>query len=255
MILSISSKQELDRVFLGTFIILFVFQIFFWFSYRDIGPDFKIIENPPNKKFIKAIALGDEEFLFRSLALRLQNSGDIFAGFAPLKNYDYKNLYDWMILLDNINPNSNVVPHLATYYYSLTQNKKDLVHIIDYLDSHASRNLSQKWLWLTHAVLLANSKYDDQEKALALAKKLADNSNDDLPIWTKQLPAFIYARVGDSCMAFTIIKNLVDENESKKRLITEQEMEFMKHFIEYRLNKLKSEKFDPTKCPDYKKKS
>ncbi len=247
-------RERLSKVFLFAFLAFFLGQIFFWYNSNDIKPQFEIVANPPNKSLIKAMALGDKEFLFHSLALRLQNSGDIFAGFAPLKNYNYKNLYNWMILLDDLNYRSNIIPHLATYYYSNTQNKQDLIYIIDYLDKHADRNIDDKWLWLTHAILLANGKYNDSQKALILSDKLAKNTSDkDIPLWTKQLSAFIYADMGDSCMAFAIIKNLIDEHEQNKRQISAQEMEFMRHFIKNRLDKLKSEKFDPTKCRNYSK--
>jgi hypothetical protein len=254
MILKNISKIALDRFFLSIFLLLFVAQILFWQRYEDVKPKFNLIDKPPDKNFIKAISLGDDEFLFRILALRLQNSGDVFAGFAPLKNYNYHNMHQWMNMLDSLNHKSNVTPHLATYYYSNTQNKKDLIYIIDYLEMHSDLDFDNKWLWLTQAALLANDDYKDSKKALFLAEKLANKSSDKMPIWTKQLPAFIYANIGESCMAFTIIKNLMDDHDNNVRKISKEEMEFMRNFIRIRLNKLKSTKFNPTKCPNYKKK-
>jgi hypothetical protein len=49
-------------------------------------------------------------------------------------------------------------------------------------------------------------------------------------------------------MAFKVIKNLMDENESGKRQISVEEMNFMRNFINNRLSKLKNQNFNPKKC-------
>ena len=62
------------------------------------------------------------------------------------------------------------------------------------------------------------------------------------------MPAFISEKKGDGCMAFKVIKNLMDESESGKRQISVEEMNFMRHFINNRLSKLKNQNFNPKKC-------
>ena len=54
--------------------------------------------------------------------------------------------------------------------------------------------------------------------------------------------------MGDGCVAFKIIKNLIDEIESGKRIAKPEEMNFMRYFINTRLNSLKNQKFNPKKC-------
>ena len=49
-------------------------------------------------------------------------------------------------------------------------------------------------------------------------------------------------------MENTFIKNLIDESESGKRQISVEEMNFMRHFINNRLSKLKNQNFNPQKC-------
>lgn len=242
------SGHKLNRSFFILFLVLLSLQVSLSLKIDNIKPQYQIIDRPPNKIFSRVLALGDDEFLFRILTLRLQNSGDIFAGFAPLKNYNYKNLFDWMLLLDDVNSKSNVVPHLASYYYAQTQNKKDLIHIINYLEQHAERDFDNKWWWLAQSFMIAKKDYQDNNMALYFANKLANRSTDDMPLWVKQLPAFIYSDMGESCIAFSIIKNLMDDHNSGKRVLTSYEMEIMRHFIKDRLGKLKDEKFDPRKC-------
>ncbi len=205
----------------------------------------------PNKYVTSTLSLGDNEFLFRILATRLQNSGDIFAGFVALKNYDYSRVYQWMKALDNLNYQSNFVPSLASYYFSQTQKTEDVRYIINYLDEHASQNIDQKWWWLYQAVFITKKSLGDNKLALNLAYKLSQNNAKNAPFWTKELPAFLHEENGEACMAFMVIKKLIDESESGARQITPYEMGFMRYFIKERLQRLQEQKFDPKKCAQH----
>ncbi|MES2962066.1 MAG: hypothetical protein V4694_06765 [Pseudomonadota bacterium] len=236
------------KIFFWLFIATFVAQIFFWKQTENIKPSFEIIPPVPSKYLVSTLSLGDNEFLFRVLGTRLQNSGDVFAGFIALKNYDYSRLYQWMTMLDELNPKSNFIPALAAYYYSQTQNKPDTRYIVDYLDQHASRDIDNKWWWLFQGTYIAKNNLGDINRALEMAEKLSSNNSPNAPFWTKQMPAFLYEEMGDGCMAFAVIENLIKESESGERQISAQEMNFMRVFINQRLAKLQKQKFDPRKC-------
>ncbi len=236
------------KIFFWLFVAAFFCQVCFWYKTEKIKPNFEIVPPAPNAYLTEAASFGDKEFLFRSLGLRLQNSGDVFAGFVALKNYDYSRVYQWLKALDNLNFESNFAPSLASYYYSQTQNKSDSRYIVDYLDEHASKNIDQKWWWLFQAIYLAKNNLKDMPRALELAHKLSENNAENAPLWTKEMPAFLYEEIGDNCMAFRVIEKLIRDSESHARQITAEEMNFMRHFINERLGKLKSQKFDPKKC-------
>jgi len=228
--------------------VVFTCQIFFWKKTEKLQPTFDIVPPAPNQYLISAASLGDKEFLFRILALRLQNSGDVFAGFVALKNYDYLRVYQWMKALDTLNDRSRLVPSMASYYYSQTQKTEDARYIVDYLDEFASRDIDTQWWWLFQASYIAKINLKDMDRALELAYKLSKNNAVNAPLWTKQLPAFLHANMGDGCMAFGVIEKLIKESESGERQIKPEELNFMRHFINDRLSKLKAQKFDPRKC-------
>ena len=236
------------KIFFWLFVVVFVAQIFFWKATEKYKLVDEIVPPAPSNHLIKASSFGDNEFLFRTLALRLQNSGDIFAGFVSLDKYDYSRVYDWMTALDNLNYNSRLIPSLASYYYSQTQNKSDLNYILRYLDEHSSRDIDKNWWWLFQATFIAKKDLEDLDKSLYFANKLAQNNASEAPLWTKQMPAFIGEKKGDACMAFKVIKNLIDESESGKRQISVDEMNFMRHFINERISKFKKQNFNPTMC-------
>ncbi len=237
-----------DKIFFYLFLIIFALQVIFWYKTKDIKPNYDIVPHTPSKLSVKALSLGDEEFLFRSLATRLQNSGDVFAGFVALRKYDYQRLYNWFTLLDELNAKSNLVPALASYYYSQTQNKSDLHYVIKYLDERYSKNMNENWWWQFQAIQIAQKDLSDNDLALRLSYKLADNTSKDAPLWTKQMPAFILANMGHDCLSFKIIEHIMQENEQGKRILTADEINFMRYFVDERLSRLHNTKFDPKKC-------
>ncbi len=236
------------KIFFWFFVLTFVCQIFFWKKTESLKPSFDIVPPAPNQYLVSALSLGDKEFLFRVLATRLQNSGDVFAGFLALKDYDYSRVYQWMTTLDTLNAKSNFVPAIAAYYYSQTQKEKDTRYIVDYLEEHSEKNIDANWWWLFQATYIAKKNMGDMNRALEIAYKLSENNAPSAPFWTKQLPAFLYEEIGDACMAFTVIESLIKESESGVRQVTAEELNFMRHFINDRLAKLKKQKFDPRQC-------
>lgn len=237
-----------QRIFLYLFILTFALQLTFANFSQKYRQKLEIIPNAPNATVVKILSFGDAEFLFRLLATRLQNSGDVFAGFTSLKNYNYQRIYHWMKALDKLNNQSNLIPWLASYYYAQTTKSEDARYIVKYLDEYSSKDIDKNWWWAFQATFIAKDVVKDLDLALNLAKKLAKNNNKEAPFWTHQMPAFILEKQGEGCLAFQTIKDLMKEVESGKIKIQPHEMAFMRHFIKERLEKLKNQKFNPKKC-------
>lgn len=228
--------------------ILLAFQIVFWCKTQDIKPDYNVIPEVPSKKSLKISAFGDDEFLYRVYVNRIQNAGDVFAGFVALKYYDYKKLYQWFSLLDGLNSYSHLTPSLAAYVFANTKKESDIRIILKYLREHGNKDINKNWWWIFQAIYLSSNVLQDDDLALELAYELSKNKDKNAPLWTKQIPAFIHAKKGDGCAAFKIIGNIVNEANSKKRKVSAEEMNFMRYFINIRLKKLKNKKFDPKNC-------
>lgn len=213
--------------------IAFIAQVVLWNSTWHYKPEMGIVPLVPSKVSVKASALGDEQCYFRILAFQLQNAGDSFGRFTALKEYDYRKLYQWFTLLDTLDMRSNYIPALAGYYYSQTQHIPDVKYVIDYLEQHAEKDMYHKWWWMAQAVYLANHKLQDQGRALALAYKLAATPRDDIPLWVKQMPAFIHEERGETGEALVIIKDILTHQEK----FSQGEINFMFYFVQDRLKK------------------
>ena len=226
--------------FIALAIMLCGLQGAFWYHTHDIAPDMSIVPDVPGVETVEALSLGDDQFFFRVLALQLQNAGDTFGRFTALRDYDFNKLYHWFRLLDALDDRSNYIPSMATYYYSQTQNKPDVKYVVDYLIEHAAHRPEQKWWWLVQGIYLANHKLEDPDLALQMANYLKGGY--DIPLWAKQMPAFIHEQRGELDAALVIIEGMLDDEEN----LTQQELNFMRHFVDERLQKMEqvSEDFD-----------
>ena len=234
-------------IFLYFFLLILLFQIIFWSKTENIKPKFNILPNAPSHNLIKIISFGDNEFLFRILALRIQNAGDIFGGFSSLNNYDYSLLYQWLKILDSLNSKSNLTPSFASYYFGHTSSKEKAIYIAKYLEEHSVKNINEKWWWMFQAIYIATNSLQNKELALKFAYELS-KANSGAPLWTKQMPAFINLKYGNRCAAFKIISNIITESNAAGTKIKAKELNFMRYFINERLSEFEKQKFNPYSC-------
>ncbi|MBL0318555.1 MAG: hypothetical protein IPP74_04585 [Alphaproteobacteria bacterium] len=213
-------------------------QITFWYNTKGIKPEMEIVPNPPGERAAKALAFGDEQFYFYELAFMIQNAGDTFGRFSAFNQYDFSKLYRWFLLLDTLDSRSNLIPSLASYYFSATQQKDDVRYIVNYLEKHADHDINHKWWWMYQACYLANHTLGDKELALKLAYKLAKTDAPGVPIWVKQFPAFIHAELNEDQEALVVIKRLLDNEKN----LDQGEVNFMNYFIKLRLDKIEGKK-------------
>lgn len=211
-------------------LVLLMFQGGFWHRSHGIAPYLGIVPEPPAHALAATLTLGDTQFAYRIYALQLQNFGDSFGRNTPLADYDYDRLSRWFRLMDTLDDRANFVPSLASYYFSQTPNRKDVRYIIRYLETHAARYPEKKWWWLAQAVYLAKHKLNDYPEALRLAHILAATPG-DLPIWTRQMPAFIHEDLGETEAALAIIQAILRNADN----LDDKELNFMEYFIRERL--------------------
>ena len=221
------------RLAMGAFAVLLIAQGGFWQYTREIKPEMGIVPAVPGARTVRALSFGDEEAFFRLLALNIQNSGDTFGRFTALYKYDFSKLYQWFHLLDGLNNQSNYLPSMASYYFSQTQNPSDVRYLVDYLDEYADGRPKEKWWWVVQASYLASHKLNDSTRALEIASKLAGVRG--IPIWAQQLPAFIHEQRGEFGEALAIMEDVMKHPED----YSQGELNFMRYFIDERLNRLK----------------
>lgn len=198
---------------------------------RKIRPVLEIVPNVPGRQAVKALSFGDEQFYFRLLAMQLQNSGDTYGRFTSLRYYDYEKLYHWFVLLDSLDARSMMIPSIASYYYSQTQNTPDSRYVANYLYERAIKDVGKNWWWLVQALYIAMHKLNDLELALKITKPLMHES---VPVWAQQLVAIIHEKRGEMGDALKIMETIRDNATD----LSPQDLEYMTYFVTERLKAL-----------------
>lgn len=208
-------------------------QLCYWYKTKDITPELSIVPEVPGRQALHALTFGDDQFYFRILAFNLQNAGDTFGRSTSLRYYDFNKLYHWFNLLDELDPKSNVIPALATYYFSQTQNIKDVRYVVDYLYIHSGRDVAKKWWWLIQAIYLAMHKLNDNDLALKVSTPLINKS---VPVWAQQMAAVVREKRGEMDDAIRIMETIKEHADTKD--IKEQDIKYMTYFINERIKKI-----------------
>jgi hypothetical protein len=184
-------------------------QIAVWAWGRRLEQSLEIVPPPPSSLAVKAMALGDDQYLFRLLGLQLQNFGDSGGQVTPLAQYDYKRLSGWFHALDGLDPVSDYVAVIAAQYYGVTPKRSDIPYVVSYLREHARKDPGRNWRWLAHGVYLARHRMKNNELALEVARELAALKVPDLPPWTRAMPAYALADLGEREAAVALLSAIL----------------------------------------------
>lgn len=202
-------QKELAKIKLALALILGL-NFLFWCGSRDVYERWSGVPPVPSRTGAVMMTLGDPELAYRSLAIILQNLGDVGADTTPLKDYNYQALGKWFFLLDSLDPVSDHVPYIAAYYFGATKVPRDVSYVVDYLSTVGERPVGQKWRWLGHAVYEAQHRMYDFDLALKLAYKLSKMPNSaTMPAWARDMPAFVLKNKGDKEAARELMENML----------------------------------------------
>ena len=158
---------------------------------RDVRPTLGILPDLPEQAALDALAFGDRQFLFRYLALELQNAGDNGGRVTPLRNYDYDKVVDWLDLLEDLDLTSHWPIAMANGYFGQTPKTEDVEPIIRYMQAHVAQEPERKWPWLVNGIYLARHRLRNDWVALDVAVQLASYDYDRMNSASLQMPMLV----------------------------------------------------------------
>ncbi|MEZ5834928.1 MAG: hypothetical protein R3D03_04265 [Geminicoccaceae bacterium] len=180
---------------------------------------------PPPVAMLVAEALGDRQLAFRMAALRLQEAGDGGGEITPLADYDYGRVLGWLEAIDRLDPRSDHVMAMAAYYFALVHDPKKIAMMVDFLARTSMKHPETRWRYLAQAAYLARHRLKDRKRAMAIARQLAGLDVAGLPVWVRQMPAFVLADLGEAeaaaDMMGAILASRPDLPEDERRLMIE----------------------------------
>ena len=219
-------------------LICFVLQIAIWFTSNRIKPQFVITPYPPTQTQMQALSFGDTQFYYRKLGLELQNAGDKHGHYTSFLSHDYKKLHRWFKTLDNIDENSQYIPFMAAYYYSMVPDEDRVKVIADYILEYAQQSPEKHWRLLTTAAFMYH-KYPNNNSTEAL-KNIGGilTHIKEIPLWARILSAFYLNDSGEVCSAYTLITKI-----SQDDMLTNAENaddKFLVEILEHNIKKLQN---------------
>jgi len=202
--------------------------IMFWLHVRTLQASWDNVPPPPDIKTAAIYGLGDSSFSYRLNSIMLQNMGDTGGRTTSLKDYDYDRLTKWFFLQDSLDPRSNYVPYLATFYFGAVQEPEKFRPVLEYLKEIGMRPYGDKWRWLVYGVQMAKNNIGDKDKALELAHILASSKDPNKPAWVAQMPAFVMTDKEDKKEAYALMIEILKTSADKMH---PNEVNAMKYYI------------------------
>jgi len=227
------SRQRV-KIGVNVFLTAAVFlNIAVWIGSSDIFAKWDGVPPVPSHGAAVIMGMGDAQFSYRFGALTLQELGDGGGQTTALKDYNYEDLGKWFALLDGLDPAADHVPMVAAYYFGGTLVPNDVRVVYDYLARVGNNPHGQKWRWLVHAIFMARHRLYDNDLALDLAYKLSKMQlvDDEMPVWAKQMPAFVLADKGEKDDARRLVEDLLMSSDK----IHPNEVGFMEYYLVHQL--------------------
>lgn len=188
---------------------------FIWKAIRPVQVEWLNVPNPPPYSAVQRNFLGDSIFAYRSLALMIQNMGDMGGRVTPLRGYDFDALVQWFSLMSRLDSRSDYIPYVAAFYFGSVNGEgaqEKLRPLVAYLRDVGTSREGIKWRWLAHAIHLARFKLKDLDYAYDMAEDLAEIALDpatDLPHWARQMPAFVLKDLGEKEAAMALMLSIL----------------------------------------------
>ncbi len=201
-----------------------------WFVTHDVRSSWYNVPPAPTPTGLKISALGDAQLAYRQAGLSLQTMGDTGGRVVPLNAYDYDELSKWFRTLYGLDSRSDFVPMLAAFYFGASQDSEDVTKVVDFLEDVGYSTYGEKWRWLVHAVYLARYREKDTDRALELAKKLAELrlEKPEMPVWTLHMAPFILADLGEDEAADELLKVILGSAKD----LHPNEINFMMNYLD-----------------------
>lgn len=210
----IGHQRSATLLYLG-FVVAIALNVAFWLHARTILPVWNNVPTVPTATSASFSMLGDSGAAYRMLGYTLQNLGNTGGNYEPLKNYDYAQLEKWFFATQELDPQANFVPFLASFYFGGIEDQPEKIsHVTDYLAEAGAAPYPQKWRWLAQAVFFARFKEKNMDKALMLANRLASLPT-DLPPWAKQMPAFVNMAMGNRQASYELMVHMLKTEGDK----------------------------------------
>lgn len=203
------------------------------FAMRPVTPPRDLMPPIPSERALHVQSMGDPQFLFRLYALQIQNAGDTGGRVVPVKNYDFGLINDWLMVLQQLDTQSQFPIGIALRYFGASQNVENVRPVIAFAEQNVALDPRARWHWLYDAIYLAEHRLGDKDLALAVARNLAAYGPGTVPPWAAMTPAFVLEQRGQPEEAAAIIRQVAVDYRAE---ITPEDGAWIDNYLQQLLN-------------------
>ncbi len=208
------------------FILFFCAQLIYHHSNSEASDaSYKKLEVPLEPEFYRSISFGSDKLLSYLLLLGIQLHDNQKGLHVSYSHLDYSLLSDWLLTIDEINPESGYPAFLASRVYSHVNDKAKLRLMVDVIQKLFKKNPQQHWRRMTEACLLLKHQLNDLPAALKVAEQISSLPKTmKLPFWARDMKLVLLDELNQYESAQILISSMLQSGE----ITDEDELRFLK---------------------------
>lgn len=170
----------------------------------------------PGMKTLRLASFGDPVALAKVLMLYLQAFDYQSGTKVPYRDLDYDRLEAWLARILELDPQGQYPLLAASRLYAEVPVEAKQRSMLEFVYRQFLLDPNRRWPWLAHATVIAKHRLHDLPLALRYARAIQGSvTAADVPLWAKQMPAFILEDMNELETARLVIGGYIQSGQVK----------------------------------------
>jgi hypothetical protein len=183
---------------------------------RSHASDASDLPAAPSASAVRLFSLGDPVPAAKLLMLYLQSFDYQSGTRLPFQALDYSRLEQWLGLVLALDPRGQYPLMAASRVYADVPQADKQRSMLDFVYREFFADPDRRWPWLAHAAAVAKHRLNDMERARLYAHAIQEHARGDaVPLWAKQMEAFILEDMSELETARIMIGGFIASGQVK----------------------------------------
>lgn len=170
----------------------------------------------PDIAVLRLASVGEPIALARMLMLYLQAFDYQSGSRIPYRDLDYRRLEDWLERILELDPQGQYPLLAASRVYAGVPVETKTRSMLEFIHREFLKDPNRRWRWLADAAVIAKHQLHDLPLARRYAASIQrEATGKDVPLWAKQMEAFILEDMNELETARIMIGGYVSSGEVK----------------------------------------
>ncbi len=167
---------------------------------------------PPSSAALRLAGLGDPVPVAKILMLYLQAFDYRGGNRIPYQALDYSRVEDWLGRILELDPEGRYPLMTASRLYADVPREDKQRRMLDFVYREFFKDPDRRWPWLAEAAVIAKHRLHDLPLARTYAAAIQEHATgDNVPLWARQMQAFILEDMNELDTARIMIGGFIDK--------------------------------------------